>query len=481
MKPLRRLIFALAAALPCLAQPAAAEEITVLGINDMHAALDNLPRLATLVKRERARDPQALLIAAGDNRTGNPYSDLAKRPGWPVVALMNYIGFNLSTLGNHSFDNGMDPLRDLIDSAEFRVVCANAYAADKDRILILPYRIFERKGVRIGVLGLLQIGANGMPDTLPEKMKGFTFRDPFAVAQEYKWLRERCDVLILLTHLGFEDDVKLARQCPWADAIVGGHSHTVVDGAHTEGGVMVTQAGRDATHLTRITFDVQNGRVVSKHAELLSAATCEPDAGADAMVQQFENDPVLNEQIAECARELTARDELGCLFTDAVREATGADIAIVNIGGIRRASLPAGPIRLCDIFRLDPFGNDTVLYTLTGEELHALVAAIPLIDHHGAPSVSGMSYRATLHKGNVLDISEMLQADGKPIDPAKRYTVAVPTFVASTARFPHADPGRALNQPGRDCLIRFLRERKSVDYAGTRRARVTRDADAQED
>lgn len=282
-------------------------------------------------------------------------------------------------------------------------------------------------------------------------------------------------MLILLTHLGFEDDVELARQCPWADAIVGGHSHTVVDGAYTEGGVMVTQAGCNATRLTRITFDVQDGRVVSKHAELLPAATCEPDAEAAEMVQQFKNDPVLSEQIAECARELTVRDELGCLFTDAVREATCADIAIVNIGAIRLNSLPAGPIRLCDIFRLDPFGNDTVLYTLTGEELRALVTAIPLIDHHGAPSVSGMSYRATLHKGNVLDISEMLQADGKPIDPAKRYTVTVPSFVAASARFPHADPGRALHQPGRDCLIRFLRERKSVDYAGTRRAHVTQD------
>lgn len=478
MKPLHRLILALAAALPCLAQPAAAEEITVLGINDMHAALDNLPRLATLVKQERARDPQALLFAAGDNRTGNPYSDLAKRPGWPMVALMNYIGFNLSTLGNHSFDNGMDPLRDLIDSAEFRVVCANAYAADKDRILILPYRIFVRKGVRIGVLGLLQIGANGTPDALPEKTAGFTFRNPFEVAQEYKWLRERCDVLILLTHLGFEDDVKLARQCPWVDAIVGGHSHTIVDGAHTEGGVMVTQAGSAASHLTRITFDVQDGRVASKRAELLPTAGCEPDADAAEMVKQFKNDPVLSVQIAECARDLTTRDELGSLFTDAVCEVTGADIAIVNRGGIRRASLSAGPILLGDVFHLDPFGNDTVLFTLTGEELRALVAAIPLIDHHGAPSVSGMSYRATLHKGNVLEISEMLQADGKPIDPAKRYTVTVPSFVASTARFPHADPGRALNQPGRDCLIRFLREHKSVDYAGTRRARVTRDADA---
>ena len=473
-KPLRSFI---AAALLCLAFPAAAEEVTVLGINDMHAALDNMPKLATLVKQERARDPQALLLAAGDNRTGNPYSDMNPRSGWPIVALMNHIGFNLSALGNHSFDNGMDALRDLIDHAEFRVVCANAEAADKDRILLQPYRIFERKGVTIGVLGLLQIGPNGIPDVLPEKAAGFSFRDPFRVAQEYKWLRERCDVLIMLTHLGFEDDVELAKQCPWVDVIVGGHSHTKVDGAYMEGGVMVTQAERAAKYLTRITLDVQDGKVVSKRAELLPTAGCEPDAATAEMVQQFKDDPALNEQIAENATEITAKEELGCLYTDAVREVTGVDVAIVNFGGIRIDHLPAGPIRLCDIFRIDPFGNDSVLFTLTGEELRALIAAIPLVDHHGAPTASGISYRAALHKGNKLDISEITLEDGSPLDPAKTYSVAVSTFAASSAQFPHKDPGRALNKPGRDCLIQYLRKHGRVDYAKVRRAHIKRDAD----
>ena len=462
----------LAAAL-CLAFPSLAEQITVLGINDMHAALDNMPRLATAVKQERAKDPDALLLSAGDNRTGNPYSDMAPHSGWPMVALMNRIGFNLSCLGNHSFDTGMDDMRHLIDNAEFRVVCANTYADDKARIHTLPYRIFKRKGVTIGVLGLVQLGPRGFPDTLEEKTAGFTFRNPFAVAQEYKWLRGRCDVLILLTHLGFEDEVELARQCPWADAVIGGHSHTKVEGAFAEGGVFVTQANCRATHLTRITFDVQQGRVVSKHAELLPLDSCEPDAEIAAMVQEFKDDPALNEQIAENAHELTRREEVVCLFADAVRDAAKADIAVVNRGTVRVDSLPAGPIRLCDAFRIDPFGNDTILYTLTGEELRALIAAIPLIDHHGAPGVSGMSYAATLRRGNILEISEMHQADGKPIDPAKSYTVAVGAYVATNARFPHKDPGRALHIPGNKALIQFLRSRQRIDYANSRRAIIS--------
>ena len=472
-RTLRRI---LCAALLCLACPAGAEQVTVLGINDMHAALDNMPKLATLVKQERAKDPQALLLAAGDNRTGNPFSDMNPRSGWPMVAIMNRIGFNLSALGNHSFDTGIDDMRDLIDSAEFRVVCANAEAEDKDRILIQPYRIFQRKGVTIGVLGLLQIGENGRPDTLAENVKGFTFRDPFKVAQEYKWLRERCDVLILLTHLGFEDDVELAKQCPWVDAIVGGHTHTKVDGAYMEGNVMITQAALKATYLTRITMDVQDGKVVSKEAKLLPTAACEPDAEIAQLVQDFMNDPALNEQIAENVRDITAKEELGCLFTDAVREVTGVDISIVNIGGIRIDFLPAGPIRLCDVFRIDPFGNDTVVFELSAQELRDFILACALLDHHGAPTASGITYSANLHKGNKLEITDIKLQDGSPLDPNKTYTVAVASFAAA-ANFPHKDPGRALNLPGRDCLIKYLRKHGKVDYAKVRRAHISRDKD----
>ncbi len=466
----------LAAALLGLVCPATAEQITVLGVNDIHAALDNMPKLATLVKQERAKDPQALLLSAGDNRTGNPYSDMNPHSGWPVVAIMNRIGFNLSTLGNHSFDTGKDDMRYLVDNAEFRVVCANAEADDKDRILIQPYRIFERKGVTIGVLGLVETGKSGYPSALPENVKDFTFKDPFKVAQEYKWLRERCDVLILLTHLGFEDDVELAKQCPWVDAVVGGHSHTKVDGAHMVGNVMVTQAQSKAAYLTRITLDVQDGKVVSKEATLLPTAACEPDAEVAKMVQDFMSDPALNEQIAENVCNITVKEELGCLVTDAVREATGVDIAIFNFGGVRINALPAGRIRLCDVFRIDPFGSDYVLFKLSAQELRDFIIACTLRDHYGAPSASGITYSANLHKGNKLEITDIRLEDGTPLDPNKTYTVAIGRY-ASSAQFPHRDPGRALGISGQECVVKFLLKHGKVNYANVHRAHITRDPD----
>lgn len=473
MGTLRQICCALA--LGALAPLGWAGQVTVLGINDMHASIDNMPKLATLVKQERARDPQALLFSAGDNRTGNPFNDMYPKPSWPMVALMNRIGFNLSTLGNHSFDAGMDAMRDLIMGAEFRVVCANVSAADKDRILLQPYRIFERNGVKVGVLGLLQLGPNGIPDILPEQGEGFTFRDPFAVAQEYKWLRDQCDVLIFLTHLGFEDDVELARQCPWVDAIIGGHTHTKVDGAHMVGNVMVTQAGCRCGYLTRLVFDVQEGRVAAKEAKLLPVADCAADPEAQEMVDQFKDDPYLQEQIAVNAADITEREGVGCLFADAQREKAGCDIAVANFGSIRVDTLPAGPLRMSDVFRIDPFGNDMVLFRLTGEELADLLTNISLIDHHGMPSVSGMGYTAKLDRNNKATLVEMHHEDGSPIDPAKTYTVVTSSFVASSTQFKHADPGRSLKVKCCDAFADFLKKRGTVDYSTVRRAKVIRE------
>ena len=164
---------------------ALAEQVTVLGINDMHANIDGMPQLATCVKQERLNDPGLLLMAAGDNRTGNPYVDNGNRPGIPMVTLMKHIGFDLSTFGNHEFDAGTAALRDYINAAEFDFVCANIFTTDTQGINVKPYKIFERNGVRIGVLGLVQVGENGIADAHPDKCQGLQFASPYETAACY--------------------------------------------------------------------------------------------------------------------------------------------------------------------------------------------------------------------------------------------------------------------------------------------------------
>ena len=451
-----------------------AEQVTILGINDMHANIDGMPQLATCVKQERLADPGLLLLAAGDNRTGNPYVDNGNRPGIPMVTLMNHIGFDLSTFGNHEFDSGPAALRDYVNAADFEFVCANIFTTDTQGINVKPYKIFERNGVRIGVLGLVQIGDNGLPDAHPDKCQGLRFASPFDTAACYKHLRAHCDVLIILTHLGFEDDIKLARLFPEADAIVGGHSHTRVEKGHIENGVLITQSENKLKYLTRLTFDVEDGKVVSKKSELLPLTGLESDEATAELVEKTKSLPFFKRQLTTVKRNITRREGLGCMMADALCVRAVTDIAIVNYGGVRLDDFPAGPLTVADVYRMDPFGNAIIRTTMTGKELIALLESIPGSDHHGAPCVSGMTYKAIKPAAELkpMRITEAKLADGSPIDPAARYTVAYNSYIASTTSAPPANPGIAIDSDGAECLIRFLEKKEEVDYEGVSRIEV---------
>ena len=452
-----------------------AEQVTVLGINDMHANIDGMPQLATCVKQERLNDPGLLLMAAGDNRTGNPYVDNGDRPGIPMITLMNHIGFDLSTFGNHEFDSGTAALRDYINAADFDFVCANIFTTDTQGIDVKPYKIFERNGVRIGVLGLVQVGETGIPDAHPDKCKGLQFSSPFETAAYYKHLRAHCDVLIVLTHLGFEDDIKLAQMFPEADAIIGGHSHTRVENGHVENGVIITQTENKLKFLTRLTFDVEDGKVVSKKAELIPLADLPADAATAELVEKSKSLPFFKRRLTNVKRNITRRESLGCMMADSICSRAITDIAIVNLGGVRLEDFPAGPLTVADVYRMDPFGNAIIRATLSGKELIALLESIPQADHYGAPCVSGMTYKAIKPAAELkpMRITEAKLADGTPINPEARYTVAYNSYIASVAPSKPEDEGVAIDSDGAECLIRFLEKKKEVDYEGVSRVDVT--------
>ena len=111
-------------------------EVHILAVNDMHAALEAMPRLAAIADSLRTLYPSLLVLSAGDNRTGNPLNDMYSTSGYPMVALMNQIGFNASALGNHEFD--MNSLPALIGLTNFRYLCANITAADSTGIKTRP-------------------------------------------------------------------------------------------------------------------------------------------------------------------------------------------------------------------------------------------------------------------------------------------------------------------------------------------------------
>lgn len=460
---------------------AATQEVHILAVNDMHANIDQFPNFAALVDGIREKHPGLLLFAAGDNRTGNPINDMHPEPSYPMLTLMNKVGFNLSCLGNHEFDAGTVSLRRVIYRSHFRYVCANMTAPDALRLHVEPFKIFEVDGVRVAVLGLIQRGANGLPDAHPDNFRDITFLSPEQAIAKYSWLRDQCDVFVILAHHAYEDCVALANSYPdparRPDVFITGHSHTAVDheAADTKSlhnNILITQAGSHLKFATYIIVELEDGKVTKRMARLLKVPV--PNMDVQALVNELNNNEFFKRELSQSPNGFPVHEELGCLFTDALRAETAADIALQNVGGIRAETLPKGPIAVANVYEMDPFGNEAVEFHLTGEEVVRLIEAAWRADRKRAPYVSGITYDMTLAPGgdSVESITVRTDADSPPFDLQRRYKVVMTSYIAAVSDYKKTDMGKELGRLASDLVIEYLQKQESVDYKGVKRANV---------
>ena len=234
---------ALAAALATGAG-ARGRKITILHTNDTHSCIYPLNRhladtllagrggfvrRAEMVRQERRKEPELLLLDSGDFSQGSTYYTLYK--GDVEVGLMNLMGYDAATLGNHEFDYGVDNLARLARKAEFPIVCANYdFTGTPLEGLIKPYTIIKRNGVKIGIFGVSP-QLDGL--VMAQSCKGVKYNDPVKAANDVARLlkeKEKCDLVICLSHLGWDligtDDTEMMPQTRNIDIILGGHSHS---------------------------------------------------------------------------------------------------------------------------------------------------------------------------------------------------------------------------------------------------------------
>lgn len=267
----------------------AAKKITILHTNDVHSHIDPFPvsdpkypnmggaaRRATLIESIRRENPNVLLLDAGDIFQGTPYFNYYG--GELEFKLMSMMKYDLATLGNHDFDNGLQGFLAQLPHASFEFVSANYDF--KNTILdgmIKPYKIFIKDGIKIGIFGL-GIELKGLVD--PANYKETVYNDPLKVAQDMaRTLRhtEKCDLVICLSHLGFMynneptkvNDLMLARNTKDIDLIIGGHTHTFLNKPYIEKNidgkeVLVNQVGCYGLNLGQIDFYFEPGKMSSK-------------------------------------------------------------------------------------------------------------------------------------------------------------------------------------------------------------------------
>ena len=159
------------------------KELHILSTNDMHAAIECMPRLGFVADSLRALYPDLLVLSAGDNRSGEPLNDMYEIPAYPMVSLMNIVGFHATTLGNHEFDSGQKGLAKLIDMSTFPTLCANVHPDSKWDMHVKPYQLFDCGGVTVGVIGIVALSPLGIPESHPNNTTDMKFSEPLATIQ----------------------------------------------------------------------------------------------------------------------------------------------------------------------------------------------------------------------------------------------------------------------------------------------------------
>ena len=226
------------------------KELVILHTNDTHSTIDpvkatvadtmiagrgGVVRRANLIEMERKKNPDLLLFDSGDFSQGSPYYTMFK--GVVEVGAMNSMGYDATTLGNHEFDNGMDNLAKLIIMAKFPFVCSNYdFTGSPLEGLVKPWITLNRNGVKIGVFGLSPV-LSGI--VMEGAINGIKYIDPVkAIHETSDYLKnvEKCDLVICLSHVGWNlwpkdlDDSHIFNESRNVDIVLGGHSHTFMEG-----------------------------------------------------------------------------------------------------------------------------------------------------------------------------------------------------------------------------------------------------------
>ncbi|MFB3886608.1 MAG: bifunctional UDP-sugar hydrolase/5'-nucleotidase [Thermodesulfobacteriota bacterium] len=423
-------------------------QIRILHVNDFHGfaepykpmgsdeMLGGIAYLASRVEELRQEKP-SLLLSAGDMIQGNNWANLFQ--GESVIELMKKMKFDAMVVGNHEFDFGQDVLRKRISEADFTVLGANVEGLDR----LKPYVIKELKGIRVAIIGVV---AEDVPETThPKNVAGLRFLSPLDVVEKYvKDLRNRTDLILILSHIGYPADRMIAERIKGVDVVVGGHSHTKITKPVRVGDTIIVQAWEHGKALGVLDLTLRDKKIIGfgGHLEEIRPKTGKEDQKVLALVEKYKQrmTAVLNEKVGESDVELNGERKdirrretnLGNLIADILRETSKADAAIVN-GGTIRAGIGKGEIRVRDIYTTLPFDNYMVAIKLTGKQIwEALEHGVSGIEGEEGrfPQVSGLAFKFSPSGEKGSRIRE-IAVGGQPISLEKEYIVATNDFLAA--------------------------------------------------
>ncbi|MBO28107.1 MAG: multifunctional 2',3'-cyclic-nucleotide 2'-phosphodiesterase/5'-nucleotidase/3'-nucleotidase, partial [Rhodobacteraceae bacterium] len=368
--------------------------------------------------------------------------------------MMNKMGYDAMTVGNHEFDDGPEVLKGFVDAVEFPILMSNADVSGEPLLAdaIRKSTVIEKNGERIGLIGLTPQDTH----ELASPGDNIIFTDPVeAVQAEVDRLTEEgVNKIVVLSHSGFGVDQRVARETTGVDVIVGGHSNTLLSNTHEraegpyptmEGETAIVQAYAYGKFLgeLNVTFD-DEGRVIKAVGDplLLDAAVTEDSSTVDRIgeaakpLEEIRNRVVAQaEDAIEGGRDICRAGEcaMGNLVADAMLARVadqGIDVAIANSGGLR-ASIDAGDVTMGEVLTVLPFQNTLSTFQVSGEQLmEALENGVSQIEEGAGrfPQVAGMTFTFDASQPAGSRISDVMIA-GQPLEPEKTYGVVSNNYV----------------------------------------------------
>jgi|UniRef100_A0A7V3PTP2 2',3'-cyclic-nucleotide 2'-phosphodiesterase (5'-nucleotidase family) len=498
--PIKKLKWVVRLILPVLLiwKPVAGEiqHLLIVHTNDIHGALmpsaafwldNNFPpplanAAGALTIIRELRDSAVrhgfgfLLLDGGDIFKGTPIGDFTR--GMAVVDFFRYAGYDAVAPGNHDFDFGWQVLKELADSSKIPWIASNVLVRESDTPpgFLKSSCIFERGGIKIGVLGVLTKYLYGMVnDSLIGPLDILPYYE--VARQEVARLRAQgAEIVIALNHIGYTHDQRFADSVPGVDIIIGAHSHTGVEPPYEtpKNHTIIQQAYSklSAVGVLDIQFDTHSRKIVGYSGRLIDLLADEVPRDSiygrrlDSIRLLAEKgfDEILGYSRRELTRGGFNETPIGNLITDAMRERFKTDIAVHNSAGIR-ANIPAGAVTYRDVYQVDVFGNTVVTGRYSGKQIKEILE-VSVNGHHAIFQVSGLKMRYTLNKPIGQRVLSVI-INGQPLDSSRIYTLATNSYLAAgTGDYHIFTEGEEIEDsylPLRDVIADYIRQHSPVD------------------
>lgn len=473
------------------------KKFTILHSNDMHGdilaeddeergkLIGGLALLSGYINKVREEEENVLFVIAGDMLQGSIIDTEYK--GISTIEIMNYLAPDVATIGNHEVDYGLPHLLFLEKLANFPIVNANLYIKKYNKRMMYPYLIIQKAGFDIlftGITteaildGIRMDPLIGSFITLEEASK-----EVGKICNAYK--NDDIDLTILLTHIGFESDKKLAKMLKpeWGvDMMLGGHSHTVLDKPAEVNDILIAQAGVGTDQIGRfdITVDDDTNAIVDYKWKLIpiTSEIAEPDKELTKFIDSFKKkvDQKYNSILTKLASKHThpkreIETSLGNLLADALAESAQCDVMFLGSGSIRTKSL--GPmVTLMDFITCFPYDDTLTRFTVTGEQLWNIFSHIMRIENRDG---EGECYQVNSGVEAVYQEKQKglksLKIGGKPIDKTALYTITLQGFHVnqstdnlglSEKQLLQSGESKVVSTSAQEVLEEFLRDHQNM-------------------